>query len=155
MSNIERNREFVQDGLDRRAARRAEDAQDADTLAFLAELNRKTAARLNEDYVAQTAQRREAARKATQTRRYANQYTYLQRTFYSLVLPIAMAVLLTFGVVPLVPTVIVWIAAGLFIIVNFAAYATRNRREREALAKAWKWIMAVKNEIFAAPNKTQ
>ena len=98
------------------------------TTTELENLNRQTEARLIANRAAQTAQRRKEARKAAQNRRYDNQYIFLRRTYRTLLLPIATAILYLFRVMPLVPTVIVWIAAALFLIYNAFAYVTRNSK---------------------------
>lgn len=140
-----------------------DEALDAAERDLRAVCNRKAEARRNAaqaDLEAQEAQQSEAARKAeraaarvaayntAQARCKANWNTFLLRTFGPLAVPIIMCFLTANEIVTFVPTLIVTIAAGLFIVVNFAAYATRNRKEREALAKAWKWTVAVKNKIF-------
>lgn len=68
---------------------------------------------------------------AAQARRDANWNTFLIRTFAPLAIPSVMSILTALGVVHFVPTVIVTIAAGLFIVANFVAYATRNMKRKE------------------------
>lgn len=119
----------------RNAAQAAQEAQ-----AATKEARRRVEAR---------AAARRAAKEAAQARWDANRNTFVLRTFCPLAGPSIMAILTAYGIVPYVPTLIVTIAALLFLIVNFVAYATRNRREREALAKAWAWIVEGKNKIFA------
>lgn len=128
-ATTERNRATVQAGLDRRAADAKDAAQDAITRDFLAHLNRETEARQNAKHAAKTVQRRKKARNAIKNRRYANQHIFLRRTYRSLPIPIIVAILYLFGVIPLIPTVSLWIGTALFLIYNAIAYITRNRKK--------------------------
>ena len=101
--------------------------QDAITPDFLAYINRQTEARRNAKQTAQTAQRHKKARKATQSRRYANQYTFLRLTSYALWPPIIVAVLYLFGLVPLIPTIAVWWATVGFLVGNAVAFITHRK----------------------------
>lgn len=126
-----------------------EAALDAEARDLRVVCNCNVKARQNVAETAQAANRRVAARKAAQARRDANWNTFLLRTFCSLAGASIMCILTAYRIIPYELALIVTIAAGLFIAVNFVAYATRNRREREALAKAWKWIVQGKNKIYA------
>ena len=151
MSTPDINRQIVQDGLDARAAQRAEAAEDAIQDAaeknLLATINRKAEARRNALATVEAIQKshdadqkRIAARKA---RRDENWEIFQTRTFGSLIIPLVMAILYVFDMMPFWIAVAAWIASGLFIIANFVAYTFRNRTTREALARVWKRFMAV------------
>lgn len=97
-------------------------AQEAATADFLAEINRKTEARRNAKQAAQTAKRRKNWRKATQSRRYANQHTFIRLTNYALWPSIIVAILYLFGIAPLIPAIALWWATAGFLIGNAVAF---------------------------------
>ena len=151
MPDTNTNRKIVQEGLDARAAQRAEAAEDAAHEAaersMLAVVNRNAEARRNKNYITKSELDDQWIDAELLSRHLANFNLFMERTFGSLVIPSIMVYHTVHGLIPIGLTIAAWIAAGLFIIANSVAYALRNRSAREALAKAWKRIVKKNNTI--------
>ena len=145
MTDTDTNRQIVQEGLDRRAAQRAEAAEDAFHEAaersMLDVVNRHTDAPQNATEATCATQADWLRTAERQARRAVNWNRFMERTFGSLLIPSIMVFFMLNGQMPIPLTIAAWIATGLFLIANTVAYALRNRTTREALASAWKRIV--------------
>ena len=151
MPDTTTNRQIVQDGLDARAAQRAEAAEDAAheaaERAMLAVVNRNAEACRNAKKTTEGELVIPSAVAERLVRKARNLDIFLERTFGSMLIPSIMVYHTVYGLIPIGLTIAAWIGAGLFIIANSVAYALRNRTAREALAKAWKRIVKKNNTI--------
>lgn len=130
MNHYERNRKAVQQGLNRRAAKRREAAMDAKEREAREELNRITAERRRKIEAAEAAQRRqmqcERRRRIKEAKKSEQRQTFFIRSYASLAVAAVTSILFT--VAALAP----WLAmtgvilASVYFFGNIAAYATRN-----------------------------
>lgn len=134
MTQYERNRKAVQQGLDRRAAQRAEAAQDAADSRVYEDINRQ--GRENRAAIEQAQAKQQREEKITQT--LANQEalqvkqwnSFMLRTYGTVLIAALFCYLFLHGGVQAWVAFPVMILAFVYIIVNFAAYITRNRKSK-------------------------
>lgn len=150
MTDTTTNRQIVQEGLNARAALRAEAVEDAAHEAaersLLAVVNRNAEARQNAKKTTRGELVVPMVDAECMTRKVANFNLFMERTFSSLVIPSIMIFFTIHDQMPIGLTIAAWIGAGLFIIANSVAYALRNRTARESLTKAWKRIKSIFNK---------
>lgn len=137
-----RNRQIVQQGLDRRKELRIEAAQEAADQRFYDEINSHSKTHLKEIADAQTAQRRQAEQKtarARQKKAYKDRANrlwakFMQLTFGSLLIAVALVKLFTIGTLPAwvaLPPVIV---ACVYSIYCFIGYVKLTQKRKGAKA---------------------
>ena len=150
-------RQIVQQGLDARAAQRAEAAEDAAheaaERALLAVVNRNAEASRNGNEAVETGQDTLLWEGERQRRRNKNWNRFMERTFGSLLIPSCLVASTVYFKLPVAITIGAWIATGAYITANSVAYALRNRTTREALAEAWKRIVKKAHVINFAINR--
>ena len=130
------NRQIVQEGLDARAAARADAAQEAQDDLFLDELNEMTKASRDMTARLEAAQRRrrkelrdERREKRQAEAEDARRDTFMQRIFTAVCIMAAAIWLYTIEAVVLWLAATIAVIALLYIIVNTAGYYTRDKRK--------------------------
>ena len=134
MNHYERNRKAVQQGLNRRAAKRRDAAMDAQEREAREELNRLTAERRQKIEAAEAARRRqrqaERRRLFWEAKRTAQRKAFFIRSYGSLAVAAVTSILVS------VSALASWLAMTGLILVsvyffgNLVAYATRNVKRR-------------------------
>lgn len=134
MNHYERNRKAVQQGLNRRAAKRREAAMDAQEREAREELNRLTAERRQKIEAAEATQRRqrqaESRRLSRKAKRDAQRKAFLIRSYGSLAVAAITSILFSVSALAFWLAMAGLILASVYFFGNLVAYATRNVKRR-------------------------
>lgn len=130
MNHYERNRKAVQQGLNRRAAKRREAAMDAKEREAREELNRITAERRQKIEAAEAAQRRqmqcEHRRRIRAAKKAEQRQAFFIRSYASLAIAAVISILFTTAALAPWLAMTGVILASVYFFGNIAAYSTRN-----------------------------
>lgn len=130
MNHYERNRKAVQQGLNRRAAKRREAAMEAQEREAREELNRITAERRQKIEAAEAAQRHqmqvESRRRVREAKKSEQRQAFLIRSYASLAIAAVTSILFTAAALAPWLAMTGVILASVYFFGNIVAYSTRN-----------------------------